>query len=197
MEARCLERPASFGGGFYEPLKDLYLKVYDPDYRGVVSVTMAEQQLKLADQNAECFLNMRRSKVKVSDKLSISYGACPNDNIHVGVYPANKPAYQRWIEPNREDELARTAGLFPAALAGMAGGTVRALPDSSPVVKAQVELKTMCQEFAGNDKRKVWRITDEGGTCYFERVNILTGVVEVREPAACDAKCADEGAKYR
>jgi hypothetical protein len=204
MQTSRLWKPAAVSGlllsavGFYEPLKDIYLKVYDPDYRGVVSVTIAEQQLKLADQNAECFLNMKRSKVKVGDKLAISYGACPNDHIHVGVYPANKPAYQRWIEPNREDELARTAGLFPAALAaGLSGRIVSPVPDASPAIPAQVELKTVCQQFAGGDKRKVWRITDEGGECFFERVNILTGVVEVREKAACDAKCPEEAAKYR
>jgi hypothetical protein len=197
-------KPAAFGGvllsavGLYEPAKDLYLKVYDPDYKGVVSVTMAEQQLRLADKNLDCFLNMKRSKVQLSDALWISYGACPNDNIHIGVYRKDKAAYQRWIEPNSEESMASLAGLIPAAFAGISGSVSKPLPaNASPVIPAQVELKTICQQFANNDKRKVVRITDEGGQCYFERVNILTGIIEVREKAACDAKCGAESAKYR
>ena len=196
-------KPAAVGGilasmvGLYEPSKDLYLKVFDPDYKGVVSVTMAEQQLRLADKNADCFLSMKRAKVKVTNDVSISYGACPNANLHVAVYPKNKPAFQRWIEPNREQDLAQLGGLFPAAFAAGFSGTLAA--PSTPatmVTPAQVELKTMCQVWQDDDKRKVWRITDEGGQCFFERVNILTGVVEVREESTCDSQCKVEGEKY-
>jgi hypothetical protein len=172
------------------------LKVYDPDYKGVVSVTMAEHQLKLADQNAECFLDMRRSKVQLNDGLSMSYGACPNNNIHIGVYPRNKPAYQRWIEPNREQDLARLGGFFTAAYAGVMGVPGEPAAEERSVIPAQVELQTVCQQFQNEDKRKVIRITNEGGQCFFERVNILTGVVEVREGAACDAQCPVEAEKY-
>ncbi len=195
-------KPAALSGalltaiGFYEPMKDLYLKVYDPDYKGVVSVTMAEQQLKLADQNAECFLEMKRSKVKLNDAIAISYGACPNSNIHIGVYPKGKPAYQRWIEPNREQDLARMSGWFSSAFAGFSGTVSQPQTGASALIPAQVELKTMCQQFQDKDRRKVIRITDEGGQCYFERVNILSGVVEVREKSACDAQCPAEAAKY-
>jgi hypothetical protein len=197
-----LWKPAAFGGvivsavSLYEPVKDLYLKVYDPDYKGVVSVTMAQHQLELADKNAECFLNMRRSKVQINENVAMSYGVCPNNNIHIGVYPRNKPAYQRWIEPNREQDLARLSGLFPSAFAGFSGAVPRPATGQDALVPAQVELKTVCQEFLGDEKRKVIRITDEGGQCFFERVNILTGVVEVREKAACDAQCQVEAQKY-
>jgi hypothetical protein len=203
-QTRNLWRPAAMGGllmaaiGFYEPLKDLYLKVYDPDYKGVVSVTMAQEQLELADRNAECFLTMKRSKVQLSNTVSISYGACPNNNIHIGVYPAKQPAYQRWIEPNRHEEAGRTAGLFPAAYAGFAGSAPSEPAGTElDVIKAQTEMKTVCQQFEGGDRRKVVRISDEGGKCVFERVNLLTGVIEVREDAVCDAKCPDEAKKYR
>jgi hypothetical protein len=145
---------------------------------------------------------MKRAKVEINGNLWISYGACDNDDVHLVIYPKGKPAYQRWIESNVEDGDARRASaVFPAAFAGVPGaGLSDPSPNASPVipVQAQVELKTMCQEFAGNDKRKVWRITDEGGgQCFFERVNILTGIVEVREKSACDVKCADEAGKYR
>jgi hypothetical protein len=204
MQSNRLWKPAAFGGalfsviGFYEPVKDLYLKVYDPDYKGVVSVTMAEHQLKLADQNAECFLSMIRSKVQLNDSVSISYGACANNNIHIGVYPRNKPAYQRWIEPNREQDLARLGmgGFFSSAYAGALGVAGEPAAGSRSIIPAQVELQTVCQQFQDQDKRKVIRITNEGGQCFFERVNILTGVVEVREKSACDAQCPAEAEKY-
>ena len=108
-------------------------------------------------------------------------------------------ASARWIEPNRED-FASLAGIVPAAFAA------NPAPLTSPAIgsggfalaQAQIELKTVCQEFQGGDRRKVIRITDEGGgQCYFERVNLLTGIIEVREKAACNAQCRAESAKYR
>lgn len=203
MQANRLWKGTAFGGvlisaiSFYEPMKDLYLKVYDPDYKGIVSVPFAEQQLALADKNAECFLNMRRSRVQVNEEVAISYGACPNHNVHIGVYPKDRPAYQRWLEPNRETELAQSAGLFPAAFAGFSGTLPAPATPSSVTTPVQVELKTMCQEWQDEQKRKILRITDEGGEqCVFERVNVLSGVVEVREEAACDAQCKVEAEKY-
>lgn len=207
MRSSNLLRGTAAGGvllsaiGFYEPVKDLYLKVYDPDYKGVVSVTMAEHQLRLADKNVECFLNMKRSKVQLTDTIAISYGACSNSNIHIGVYPKNKPAYQRWIEPNREQDLARLSSLFPSAYAGFSGTIAQPTVETNSLIPVQapvqVELKTVCQEFLDDNKRKIIRITDEDGQCFFERVNILTGVVEVREHAACDAQCPAEAEKYK
>jgi len=35
-----------------------------------------------------------------------------------------------------------------------------------------------------------------GGKCFFERTNVLSGVVEVREPAQCNAPCVEEVEKY-
>lgn len=185
---------------FYEPIKDLYMKVYNPAYAGIVSVPFAEHQFKLADKNAECFLTMKRSKVSVTPDLAISYGACPNNDVHIAVYPKGKPAYQRWLEPNREQDLAGVmtsgVGLFSTAFAGVP----EALPKSGGAGRnytpAQIELKTMCQEWAAEDKTKIARITDEGGQCFFERTNVLSGVVEVREPAQCNAPCIEEAQKY-
>lgn len=188
-------RPAALGGivlsivGLYDPIKDVYLKVYDPDYQGIVSVPFAEYQLKLADRNAACFLDMKRTRVDVSDTVAISYGSCPNNNVHIGVYPKNRPAYQRWLEPNREGDLAHVAGgFFPAAFAATFTATEPA-GAASALTPAQTTLKTICQERPAQDQRRIVRITDEGGQCYFERVNILSGVIEIREPVPCDAQC--------
>ena len=184
---------------FYEPLKDLYMKVYNPAYAGIVSVPFAEHQFQLADKNADCFLNMKRAKVKITSDLAISYGACPNNNVHIAVYPKGKPAYQRWLEPNREQDLARVTmggGLFSSAFAGVSEALPKSAGTERNFTPAQVELKTMCQEWASDDKTKILRITDEGGQCFFERTNVLSGVVEVREPSLCDTPCVEEAEKY-
>ncbi|MBX2804557.1 MAG: hypothetical protein KTR19_01175 [Hyphomicrobiales bacterium] len=183
---------------FYEPIKDLYQKVYNPAYAGIVSVPFAEHQFKLADKNADCFLNMKRAKVQVTSDLAISYGACPNSDVHIAVYPEGKPAYQRWLEPNREQDLAHVmgGGLFSAAYAGVAEAMPKSIGTERNFTPVQVELKTMCQEWAVEDKTKIARITDEGGQCFYERTNVLSGVVEVREPAQCDTPCVEETEKY-
>jgi hypothetical protein len=185
---------------FYEPIKDIYMKVYNPAYAGIVSVPFAEHQFQLADKNAECFLNMKRAKIQVTPALAISYGACENNNVHIGVYPKNKPAYQRWLEPNREQDLAQVVvgggGFFSTAFAGVPETLPKSAGSDRNITPAQIELKTMCQEWASEDKTKIVRITDEGGQCFFERTNVLSGVVEVREPAQCDAPCLEEAEKY-
>lgn len=185
---------------FYEPIKDLYMKVYNPAYAGIVSVPFAEHQFKLADKNADCFLNMKRSKVQVTSDLAISYGACANSNVHIAVYPNGKPAYQRWLEPNREQDLARVmmgdGGFFSTAFAGVPEALPKSAGSDRNFTPVQVELKTMCQEWASEDKTKIVRISDEGGQCFFERTNVLSGVVEVREPAQCDTPCMEEAEKY-
>lgn len=184
---------------FYEPVKDLYMKIYNPAYAGIVSVPFAEHQFNLADKNADCFLNMKRAKVQVTSSLAISYGACPNNNVHIAVYPKDKPAYQRWLEPNREQDLARIimgGGFFSTAYAGVPEVLPKSAGADRNYTPIQVELKTMCREWASEDKTKIASITDEGGQCFFERTNVLSGVVEVREPVQCDTPCLEEAEKY-
>lgn len=184
---------------FYEPIKDMYHQIYDPAYAGIVSVPFAEHQFELADKNADCFLSMKRAKVQVTSDIAISYGACSNSNVHIAVYPKGKPAYQRWLEPNRKQDMARVimgSGFFSTAYAGVAEAMPKPAGTERNFTPVQVELKTMCQEWASEDKQKILRITDEGGQCFFERVNVLSGVVEVREPAQCDALCPEEATKY-
>ncbi|HKJ60542.1 MAG TPA: hypothetical protein VKA94_00905 [Hyphomicrobiales bacterium] len=183
----------------YEPVKDVYMKIYNPDYAGIVSVPFAEHQFKLADKNADCFLNMKRAKVQVTPDLAISYGACPNNNVHIAVYPKGKPAYQRWLEPNREQDLARVSmggSFFSTAFAGVPEALPKSAGSERNFTPVQIELKTMCQEWLTEDKTKIARITDEGGQCFFERTNVLSGVVEVREPAQCNTPCLEEAQKY-
>lgn len=196
-----LWRPAAVGGvllaltGFYEPVKDLYLKFNNPDYQGVRSVRFAERQLELADKNAACFLEMQRSKIQINQDVAISYGTCPNQNVHIGVYPKNRSAYQRWLEPNLDAE-ARMSGLFSQAFAGFSGALPAASGETPLALPAQTVLKTVCQSWHNAQRTKVDRITNEGGQCYFERVNVLSGVIEVRETVPCDSQCEPTAKKF-
>lgn len=194
-------RPAAIGGvllaltGFYEPIKDLYLKFNNPDYRGLRSVRFAARQLELADKNAACFLEMQRSRIQINQDVAISYGACPNQNVHIGVYPKSQAAYQRWLEPNLDAET-RVSGLFPQAFAGFSSALTTPSGETPLVLPAQMALKTICQSWHNTQRTKVDRITNEGGQCYFERVNVLSGVVEVREAVPCDSQCEPMAKKY-
>lgn len=188
-------RPAAVIGtlfgliGFYEPAKDVYFKVFDPDYKEVEYVALAKQQQRLAQKNLVCAINMTRFAVQADHNTSLRYGVCENHDVLIEVYPENKPAFQQWISPeNLIVEQPRAAGWFPAALAASilpprAGHT----PLSTP---AQLELKTVCQAWQdGARKTRIVRITNEGGTCYRERINVLSGRVEIRELVPCDGKC--------
>ena len=195
-------RPAAIGGvllaltGFYEPIKDIYLKFYNPDYQGVRSVRFAARQLELADRNAACFLDMQRNKVQVGPDLAMSYGACPNQNVHIGVYPKNQAAYQRWLEPNRDGGEMRVSGLFSAAFAATPGALPAPMEPAPLALPAQMALKTVCQSWQNAQRTKIDRITEEGGQCYFERVNVVSGVIEVRETVPCDSQCEPVSKKF-
>lgn len=198
-------KPAAIGSIFlalaqlYDPAKDFYNLYFVDGYQGVGSVQIAEQQLRLADQNAACFLQMQRSKVRVNDRLEVSYGACPNDNVHVVVYPKDRSAFQRWLEPNQEQSGGKgTASLISSAYAAMAGSPAVAGQDANPdaLTRVQTVLKTVCQNWHNPQHTKVNRITNEAGQCFFERVNVLSGIVEVRETVPCDAQCEPTAKKF-
>jgi hypothetical protein len=198
-------KPAAIGTALlalaqlYEPVKDVYHVYFVDGYQNVESVPIAEQQLQLADRNAACFLEMQRSKVQVNDHLDISYGACPNDNVHVVVYPKNRSAFQRWLEPNQEQSGGKQAGsLISSAYAAMAANPAIAGQDANSIASTRVQmvLKTVCQNWHNAQRTKIVRITNEGGQCYFERVNVLSGIVEVRETVPCESQCETVAKKF-
>ena len=192
-------RPAALAGALLTSVQfvptawELYRMRYDSDYQDVRSLAVAQHQLALTDRNLACFADMQRKKTQVNDGLEIEYGACPNDNVYIGVYLKNKSGYARWLEPGRKEQGASLSMFIPPAFAGVTrpygeGNLTR------NVVPAQTTLTTVCQDWQNARRTKVVRISDEGDKCVFERINVLSGVIEVRETVPCDMKC-DAAAK--
>ena len=175
--------------GFYDPAKDLYARFFDPDYSEVESVALAQQQQRLQQKNLLCAVNMTRRAVEADNHTSIRYGVCDNNDVLVEVYPTDKPAFQQWLSPENIGGMARakTAGFISSAFAMSLPGKPDAEPMGHP---AQMMLKTVCQAWEEPARPvKMVRVTDEGGSCYRERINVLSGRVEVREKVPCDTKC--------
>ena len=192
-------KPAAIGSillamtQLYDPLKDIYLTVYNPEYKGLSSVRLASYQQELNVRNWDCSREMQPGKVQVNENLYLTYGVCPNLNVYIGVYPKNLSAYFGWVEPNRSDE-PRVSGLFSQAFAVAAP---LARPEAAPkLVPAQTTLKTLCQSWHNAQRTKVDRITNDSGQCYYERVNTLSGVVEIRETVPCDSQCEPTAKKF-
>lgn len=189
-------RPAAIAGaifgiiGFYDPVKDIYAKVFDPDYKEVESVALAKQQQQLQQKNLVCALGMTRRAASADHETTIRYGVCDNNDVLVEVYPKAKPAFQQWISPENilgEARQAKTTGLFPAAYAAALAQTQSPGASAIPV---QMELKTLCQKWVPESRQvRMVRVTNEGGKCFRERINVLSGRVEVREQVPCDTKC--------
>jgi hypothetical protein len=194
-------RPAALGAGIlflaniYQPVMDLYEKVFNPNWSEVESVAIAKQQQRLQQKNLVCFINMTRRAVRTSVG-SLRYGTCPNADVLVEVYPDNKPAFMQWLTPenlrNGANET-KTSDWFSSAFAAMAVPQIGTNAGSA-VQPAQAmpltETKTLCATWHKlNPNEKMVRITSEGGQCFRELINVLSGRVEVREKVPCETKC--------
>jgi hypothetical protein len=149
----------------------------------------ARQQQKLQQRNLNCSLNMSRSLVRSGD-VTLQYGVCPNNDVLVAVYPDNKPAYQQWLTPENFVETASIADLIGKAYAATPPVSRPKQATSSGALPVQIQLKTICQDWQDKAKQtKIVRITDEGGRCFREVINVVSGRVEIREKVECDTKC--------
>jgi hypothetical protein len=202
QSVRKFWRPAALAGlalglvGFYEPAKDIYSKIFDPDYKEVESVALAKQQQRLQQKNLVCAVSMTRQAISGQHETTIRYGVCDNHDVLVEVYPQNKPAFQQWMSPENilgETAKARTGSLFSSAVAAT---LIRPPAANGAVQPAQMQLKTLCQVWQDSSRQvKMVRVTDEGGTCFRERINVLSGRVEIREQVPCDTQCDGGGKK--
>jgi hypothetical protein len=200
QSVRRFWRPAALTGiafgliGFYEPAKDIYNQVFDPDYSEVESVALAKQQQRLQQKNLVCAINMSRQAITGEHETTIRYGVCDNHDVLVEVYPQAKPAFQQWMSPENilgEKQAAKAAGLFSSAIAAT---FMRSPAAESMTHPAQMQLKTLCQKWQdGTRQVKMIRVTNEGGTCWRERINVLSGRIEIREQVPCETQC-DVGA---
>ena len=189
-------RPAALAGiifgaiGFYDPAKDIYTKVYDPDYKEVESVALAKQQQRLQQKNLLCALSMTRRAIETDQQTTIRSGVCENRDVLVEVYPQDKPAFQQWISPENiliDTQQTKTTGLFSLAFAAAFEPSRVAAPGSPTT---QMELKTLCQKWQENSRQvRMIRVTNEGGKCFRERINVLSGRVEIREEVPCNTTC--------
>lgn len=198
-------KPAAFGSmilaltQLYDPIKDIYSVYFVEGAKSAENLRIGEWQNRLAIRNQGCILEMRRTKVKVNDHTDMSYGACPNDDVLVVIYPKGKSAFQFWMESNEKQTAeAGGSGLVSSAYAAMAGSASVAGQDVNPnaPIRIQTVLTTVCQSWNNAQRTKVDRISNEGAQCYYERVNTLSGIVEVREVVACEAKCDAAGKQF-
>lgn len=199
QSVRRFWRPAALVGilfgvaGFYEPAKDIYYQVFDPDYQEVEYVALAKQQQRLQHKNLVCAINMIRRAVQGDFQTSLRYGVCENNDVLIEVYPQNKPAFQQWLSPENlrlDAKAGPAAGLFAPAVAAVAGAAPSMQTPWPAATPVQMELKTLCQSWQDSSRQvKMLRVTDEGGKCFRERINVLSGRIEIREEVACTAKC--------
>lgn len=165
----------------YGPAKEIYLGLWGVAYEQITLKLAANRQHVLSERNAACFVAMERVKIEVNSNLSITYGACSNMDVNIGVYPKNLRAYEHWLEPNRDDEKKGYQEITSALLSRPREG--------APSQPARTVLKTVCQGSHDERRETLDRITNDAGQCYYERVNTLSGTIEVREIVPCDSQC--------
>jgi hypothetical protein len=195
-------KPAAIGSAIlalaniYGPARDVAGLFLTEDADKVRSQRVKEWQDELRNRNAQCFLQMPQMKLQVSDELAIAYGACPNQNVHVAVYPKTSSAYEYWLEPNEKQlAAARTSSLISSAYAAPPAPSEPA-PASDGMTRVQTVVKVVCQGWNNDQNTRLDRVTNEGGQCYYERVSTQTGIIEVREPIGCDVQCDAAGKQY-
>jgi hypothetical protein len=167
----------------YDPVKDIYTTYLYPEI-GDEPVEVALQQQKLTERNLDCLVGAQPQEVPLNQKVTVRLLACEKTgDIQVAVYPENAPAKLRWITPHVAE--TKTAGLAKLGLGGLFE-----TPLASGVKPAQMQIATVCTAWEDETRRaRLIRITNEGGQCFKEIVNVFTGRIDYREKAACNAPC--------
>ncbi len=170
----------------YDPLRDAYTEWLFPEI-GDEPVQVALQQQKLTEKNLDCLIGATPQEVPLSEKLKVRLLACNSGDIQVAVYPENAPAKLRWI--STQTSLAKAAGVWP--LDGLIGSAfAQGQPHVTLVQLPQMQITNICSAWQDpSRKAKLIRVTNEGGKCFKEIVNVFSGRVEYREEAPCNAPC--------
>ncbi len=194
-------KPAAIGSAIlalanvYGPARDFVDLFVIEDADKVRWQRVKEWQDELRNRNSPCFLEMPQIRSKVDDQVDISYGVCPNQNVHVAVYPKSRSAYEYWLEPNEKQlAAAQASALVSSAYATTAAQSAAGVQSVDPdgATRVQTVIKVICQDWNNSQKTRLDRITDEGGQCYYQRVSTQTGIIEVREPVGCEMQCGWE-----
>ncbi len=169
---------------FYDPLKDLYLRMQNPDL-GDESLEVAFEQQKLTEKNLDCLFNASPRDMQLDNNIKVRVVACKSGDVQVTVYPLNAPAKQRWI--SSQSPVPAKASFLDLFL----GKALAAEPNGAdPQHSAQTAVQNLCQAWQDAAKKsKIIRVTNEGGKCFKEIVNVFTGRVEYREEVPCNSGC--------
>ncbi|MDX2265845.1 MAG: hypothetical protein NW215_12865 [Hyphomicrobiales bacterium] len=168
----------------YDPIKDIYTRWMLPEI-GDEPIEVALQQQKLTEKNLDCLIGANPQEVPLNEKVRVRLLACDTGDIQVAVYPENAPAKLRWITPHVPE--TRTANLTKLG----AGALLTMEPAPRPFSPAQANIANVCSAWEDpGRKARLIRITNEGGQCWKEIVNVFTGRIDYREKAECNAPCA-------
>lgn len=171
---------------FYEPAKDIYLRYVHPELGGE-SLEIAFEQQKLTEKNLDCLARAAPRQLRLDNNISVNLVACPSGDVQVTIYPSNAPAKQRWVPSAPAKTETALGWLIGAANAAEAEGAAQ---PGAPVRMAQATLQTVCQAWADERRKsKLVRVTNEGGRCVKEVVNVFTGRVEIRQEVPCNTPC--------
>ncbi len=170
----------------YDPLKDAYTAWLFPEI-GDESVEVALMQQKLTEKNLDCLIGATPQEVPLNEKVKVRLLACETGDIQVAVYPENAPAKLRWI--TTQPGATKAAGIWPLD-ALISAAYAQTQPGAARMQLAQVQITNVCSAWQDpSRKAKLIRITNEGGKCFKEIVNVFSGAVEYREETPCDAPC--------
>jgi hypothetical protein len=169
--------------GLYEPSKDIYTRFVNPDI-GDGSVALQLEQQRVQERNLECFLERTPYDVKLETETRVRLLACKTGDVQVTVYPPALQAKQVWIPfAELKSGSASLEFLFGKAFAA------QPFPDGR-LHLTQVAVQSVCQAWQDETRRsKLIRITNEGGKCFKEIINVFTGAIEYREETPCNAPC--------
>lgn len=143
-------------------------------------VRQAEEQKELWQKNFDCAMKGKAQAVSTPEGTTVQVRVCPNGDVLIEVVPAKDRRVLQWIAL----EKLQTAGMN-LGMAGLRAGD-EARPER-PVQTIQGGLRIICQGWA--DRTKIKRVTDEGGRCFLEAINVLTGRVEQRREVPCNTPC--------
>ncbi len=144
------------------------------------SVSEAENQDKLWQENKDCYKQATPVQVKTSTNDALSVTVCPGTgDLLLDVQPAgNQKQITRWIGLHDVEANATAYADFPAS----------AFAAEAPFEVAQIPVVVLCQRFLGPGLI-LRRVRYANGQCVDQQINTYSGLVVSTAPAACAPNC--------
>lgn len=145
-------------------------------------VARAEEQRRLWEKNFDCTAQLSYQEVQTQEQVLVKVGTCPSGDVLINaVLPnENKQVFQ-WVSIDRLKTTASMRSLIGKAYAETAPFAVKLA--QAPVAQVQ------CQEWTDDGRTRLMRIVNEGGRCFREDIEVLSGKIGARQEVACDTKC--------